>query len=69
MPALGRTVTEEVIQADHDAMPPDEFARAYLNKRTGGGRPVFDVGTWQACRDPTFPARRDAMLRGGRDPG
>ena len=52
MPALGRTVTEEVIRADHDAMPPDEFSRAYLNKRTGGGRPVFDAGSWQACRDP-----------------
>ena len=53
MPALGITVREEVIQADHDAMPPDEFARAYLNRRTGGGRPVFDAGSWQACRSTT----------------
>jgi hypothetical protein len=51
MPALGRTVTEAVVQADHDAMDPGEFARAYLNRRTGGGRPVFDAGTWQGCRD------------------
>jgi hypothetical protein len=52
MPALGYTVTEKVIQVDHDAMDPAEFARAYLNRRAGGGRPVFDVATWQACRDP-----------------
>jgi phage terminase large subunit-like protein len=52
MPALGRTVTEEVIQKDHDALDPGEFARAYLNRRTGGGRPVFDAATWQTCRDP-----------------
>jgi hypothetical protein len=52
MPALGYTVTEKVIQVDHDAMDPAEFARAYLNRRAGGGRPVFDVAGWQACRDP-----------------
>jgi hypothetical protein len=52
MPALGRTVTEEVIQKDHDALDAGEFARAYLNRRTGGGRPVFDAGTWAAGHDP-----------------
>jgi phage terminase large subunit-like protein len=51
MPALGRTVTEEVIRADHDAMEPGEFARAYLNRRASGGRPVIDAASWQACRD------------------
>ena len=50
MPALGHTVTEDTIQADHDSMPADEFSRAYMNRRTGGGRPIFDAGTWQACR-------------------
>ena len=53
MPALGRTVREEAIHADHDSMPADQFARAYLNKRTGGGRPVFDAGTWQSCQKST----------------
>ena len=52
MPALGRTVTEEVIRADHDAMEPAEFSRAYLNRRAPGGRPVIDPASWQACRDP-----------------
>jgi phage terminase large subunit-like protein len=52
MPALGRTVTEEVIKADHDAMEPSEFSRAYLNRRASHGRPVIDALTWQGCREP-----------------
>jgi phage terminase large subunit-like protein len=52
MPALGYTVTEDVIRIDHDALDEDEFARAYLNRRMAGGRPVIDAGTWQACREP-----------------
>jgi phage terminase large subunit-like protein len=52
MPALGHTVTEKVIRADHDAMEPGEFARAYLNRRASGGRPVIDPVSWAACRDP-----------------
>ncbi len=51
MPALGYTVTQEVVQADHDVMDPDEFARAYLNRRTGGGRPVIDTPKWGAATD------------------
>jgi phage terminase large subunit-like protein len=51
MPALGHTVTEKVIRADHDAMEPGEFARAYLNRRAAGGRPVIDPASWAACRD------------------
>jgi hypothetical protein len=53
MPALGHTVTESVIAADHDSLPPDEFARAYLNRRTTGGYPVIDLGAWSAARDTT----------------
>ena len=52
MPALGRTVTEEVIKADHDAMEPSEFSRAYLNRRASHGRPVIDALTWAGCREP-----------------
>jgi len=51
MPALGHTVAQETIQADHDAMEPGEFARAYLNRRASGGRPVIDPASWGACRD------------------
>jgi hypothetical protein len=52
MPALGHTITENVIRADHDSLPPDEFARAYLNRRTTAGYPVIDLGAWQNARDP-----------------
>jgi hypothetical protein len=51
MPALGRTVTEATIRADHDGMPPDEFARAYLNRRTSSGVAVISIEQWQAACD------------------
>jgi phage terminase large subunit-like protein len=53
MPALGHTVTEDVIATDHDSLPPDEFARAYLNRRTSSGTRVIDLDTWQDAREPT----------------
>jgi hypothetical protein len=53
MPALGHKVTEAVVQADHDSLPPDEFSRAYLNRRTAGGHPVIDLVTWQRAASPT----------------
>jgi phage terminase large subunit-like protein len=52
MPALGRTVAQETIQADHDAMDPSEFMRGYLNRRASHGRPVIDAASWAACREP-----------------
>ena len=51
MPALGHKVTEETVRADHDSMAPDEFARAYLNRRTSAGSSVIDLPTWKACAD------------------
>jgi phage terminase large subunit-like protein len=57
MPALGHTVTEPVIRADHDAMEPGEFARAYLNRRASGGRPVIDPVSWAGCRDGRSQAK------------
>jgi hypothetical protein len=53
MPALGHTITEHVIAADHDSLPPDEFARAYLNRRTSSGSPVIDAGSWLGARETT----------------
>ena len=52
MPALGHTVDVDTIRADHDAMPAEEFARAYLNRWTAAGRPVIDAGAWLAAREP-----------------
>jgi phage terminase large subunit-like protein len=52
MPALGHTVDEATIQADHDTLDPAEFSRAYLNRRATGGRPVIARVSWDACREP-----------------
>lgn len=41
LPALGYTVTEETIQAEHDKLPAAEFDRAYLN-RTRKAAPAED---------------------------
>jgi phage terminase large subunit-like protein len=57
MPALGHTVTEDVIRADHDSLDPAEFARAYLNRRATAGRPVISASGWAACRDPRSQLR------------
>ena len=51
MPALGRTVSVDTVQADHDSLTPDEFARAFLNIRASGGAPVIPAQAWAACWD------------------
>jgi hypothetical protein len=51
MPALGYTVTEAVVQIDHDGLDADEFARAYLNRRTFGGTPVISLAVWNGLVD------------------
>jgi phage terminase large subunit-like protein len=51
MPALGILIDEDTIRSDRNAMDADEFARAYLNRWTPGGTPVFDLASWVRCRD------------------
>jgi hypothetical protein len=51
MPALGILIDEQTIASDRAAMDRDEFARAYLNRWTAGGLPVFDLADWIRCRD------------------
>jgi hypothetical protein len=58
MPALGRTVTVDTIRADHDAMEPGEFARAYLNRRGVSGSPVIPALAWAANGDVSSQAGR-----------
>jgi hypothetical protein len=52
MPALGTLIDEETVAADHAAMDAGEFARAYLNRWSAGGLPVFSLADWSACLDP-----------------
>jgi hypothetical protein len=51
MPALGTLVDEATIAADLSSMDEGEFSRAYLNRWSPGGVPVFDLSAWVACRD------------------
>lgn len=53
MPALGLTVAEEAVAADHASMKPAEFRRAYLNLRSDrrSGDPVIDLDVWQSLAD------------------
>ena len=53
MPALGHTITEEVIRADLDsgAMTPSEWERAYLNRWTEADNQVVTSAAWYQCLD------------------
>jgi hypothetical protein len=52
MPALGSLIDLETVASDHAAMDAGEFARAYLNRWSPGGVPVFQLAEWVACLDP-----------------
>jgi hypothetical protein len=56
MPALGTLIDEETLRADRAAMDEGEFARAYLNRWSPGGTPVFSLADWVRCRDPLSSA-------------
>lgn len=51
MPALGYTITEDVIRDDRAAMPEGEFRRAYLNQRTSADERVIPAHLWQQVCD------------------
>jgi len=56
MPALGYTVTEDVVRAAQGAMGRSEFARAYLNRWvTSMGDPIVSIEHWQALAEPDAP--------------
>lgn len=59
MPALGHTVTEDVIRSELEKMKPADFDRAYLN-RTKTSEPPPDLNvpkeTWPGLADPSSVA-------------
>ena len=69
MPALGTLIDEETVAADHAAMDSGEFARAYLNRWSPGGVPVFSLAEWVACHDPSSGSSSGARVRRRREPG
>ena len=56
MPALGHTVEVDTVKADAEAIPADEFARAYLNRWVAGGTPAVDLSSWANCAKPDADA-------------
>lgn len=56
MPALGHTITPEVVEADSVGMTDGEFRRAYGNQRTRSDDRVVPVDRWAAvCSANTAP--------------
>jgi hypothetical protein len=51
MPALGTLIDLETVASDYAAMDEGEFARAYLNRWSAGGAPVFSIAEWVGCLD------------------
>ncbi len=47
MPALGRTITLEVVEHEYASMPLDEFRRAFTNVATGTDESVIPQSIWR----------------------
>ena len=52
MPALGYTIREETIALEYEAMPENEFRRAYLNQQTKADDRVISAAVWSRVCDP-----------------
>jgi hypothetical protein len=66
MPALGHTITEDVIQAEYDRLDRDAFLRSYLNwwpdQMPDAEWLVITEEEWEACLDPhSQPVGRVAL--------
>lgn len=56
MPALGRTISLEVVEHAYQTLKIDEFKRAYLNIPTASDERVIPVASWAAVCDPDIEA-------------
>lgn len=56
MPALGRTITLEVVEHAYATMPLEEFKRAYLNIPTASDDRVIPAAIWMAVCRPDIEA-------------
>lgn len=52
MPALGRTISVDVIRHARQTMSDGEFRRAFGNQRTGSAERVIPAEVWDAIQDP-----------------
>jgi hypothetical protein len=64
LPALGVTITDQIVAADFRSMPRHEFERSMLNMWVSTlGNPVVDIETWQALETADAP-RPDRVVLG-----
>lgn len=61
MPALGRTITLEVIESAYDLLPLGEFKRAFLNIATLNEESVIPASVWNLVNDPNVEATAEVM--------
>lgn len=61
MPALGRTISLEVVEHAYRSLPLDEFRRAYLNIPTAADERVIPHGIWEAACDKNVEAAASVM--------
>lgn len=61
MPALGRTITLEVVEHAYATLPIDEFRRAYLNIPTASETQVIPPAAWAAVCAPDVEATGDVF--------
>lgn len=58
MPALGHTITEQVVAHARQTMTDGEFRRSYLNQWTRSDERVVPVESWEACAVEVAPSGR-----------
>jgi hypothetical protein len=56
MPALGRTITLEIVEHAYQTLKLDEFKRAYLNIPTASDERVIPAAIWASVCDPNVEA-------------
>lgn len=59
MPALGRTITLDVVEHEYSRLPLEEFKRAFLNIPTASDDRVIPAAAWLAVCDPDLEATAD----------
>lgn len=62
MPALGHTVTEEVIHHARKSMSDGEFRRAFLNQLTKSDERVIPASAWESICDPQAAPTNDLVF-------
>jgi hypothetical protein len=61
MPALGRTITLEVVEHAYQTLPIGEFKRAFLNIPTASDERVIPKPAWDAICDPNLEATSEVF--------